>query len=327
MNEETILVSVIVPVYNTEKYLTECIESILNQTEQRFELILVDDGSTDKSGIICDKYAINNERIRVLHQVNKGVSAARNNGIRNANGMYIVFVDSDDWIESDYLRILLMNMCQGGMSTCELIINNTADSVEEEKVVRLDKSAAYISTYSCFGMQGFPVVKMFDRNLLIENNIYFDEEINICEDVLFVINYLYFTNKPIFCSNRILYHYRKMNEGATNKRYEKSEEFNEKWLTEIEAIKRTEQYILMENESVKEAFDMRYVKAAVNTLRAIVANQYSNVSVYKELLSCIRRGSIKYLLGDIGTLSAKVSVALCAISPKLEVIVWKKINS
>ena len=97
------MISVIVPVYNTVNYVRYCVESILSQTMKDFELILVDDGSSDGSEKICDEYSKNNLNVISLHQKNKGVSAARNLGIEMASGDYIVFVDSDDWVESDYL--------------------------------------------------------------------------------------------------------------------------------------------------------------------------------------------------------------------------------
>lgn len=100
------MISVIVPVYNTVNYVRYCVESILSQTMKDFELILVDDGSSDGSEKICDEYSKNNLNVISLHQKNKGVSAARNLGIEMASGDYIVFVDSDDWVESDYLEIL-----------------------------------------------------------------------------------------------------------------------------------------------------------------------------------------------------------------------------
>ena len=99
--------SVIVPVYNTEKYLRECIDSILAQTFSDFELILVDDGSTDGSGIICDEYAGKDPRIQVIHQQNGGITVARKSGVRVARGEYVTFVDSDDWIDKDMYRIML----------------------------------------------------------------------------------------------------------------------------------------------------------------------------------------------------------------------------
>ena len=99
--------SVIVPVYNTEKYLRECIDSILAQTFTDFELILVNDGSTDGSGAICDEYAKQDERIRVIHQENGGITVARKSGVRVARGEYVTFVDSDDWIDKDMYRMML----------------------------------------------------------------------------------------------------------------------------------------------------------------------------------------------------------------------------
>ncbi len=98
----TILISVIVPVYNTAPYLPCCVDSILGQTYKKIEVILVDDGSSDESGYICDAYAEKDARVRVVYQPNGGVSKARNAGLRLAVGDYICFVDSDDWLEEDY---------------------------------------------------------------------------------------------------------------------------------------------------------------------------------------------------------------------------------
>lgn len=98
----TDLISVIIPVYNKEIYLNKCIDSLINQTYSNIEIILVNDGSTDNSPIICNEYAVNDSRIRVIHSDNKGVSAARNIGIEQANGRYLMFVDADDWVAPDF---------------------------------------------------------------------------------------------------------------------------------------------------------------------------------------------------------------------------------
>ena len=101
------LISVIVPIYNVEEYLNECVDSILNQTYKNLEIILVDDGSTDKSGIICDDYAKIDSRIKVIHKKNGGLSDARNVGIDRALGEFIIFIDSDDYIDHSMCEILL----------------------------------------------------------------------------------------------------------------------------------------------------------------------------------------------------------------------------
>lgn len=99
-------ISIIVPVYNTERFVSKCIESILGQSFEDFELILIDDGSTDQSGDICDKYATKDSRVKAIHQKNRGVSAARNRGLDVAQGNYLYFVDSDDYLESNALEII-----------------------------------------------------------------------------------------------------------------------------------------------------------------------------------------------------------------------------
>ncbi len=123
-------VSVIVPVYNVEQYLPRCIDSILRQSFTDYELILVDDGSSDNCGMICDEYAKRDKRIHVIHQQNMGVSAARNTGLDNANGYWIAFVDSDDWIHKDYLMILL----SGALTDTEIVICGCKQTNNEEEI-------------------------------------------------------------------------------------------------------------------------------------------------------------------------------------------------
>ena len=106
-----VLISVIVPIYNTETYLGECISSVLNQTYRELEIILVDDGSTDRSGILCDEFGRKDERVIVVHQKNGGLSNARNTGISKAGGKYIYFLDSDDMLAEDVIEILV-SMCE-----------------------------------------------------------------------------------------------------------------------------------------------------------------------------------------------------------------------
>ena len=105
-----IKISIICPVYNVEKYLPRCIDSILSQSFKDFELLLVDDGSLDNSGNICDEYANNDDRIRVFHKKNGGVSSARNFGLKHACGEWISFVDTDDWVDSDFLEPISSNI-------------------------------------------------------------------------------------------------------------------------------------------------------------------------------------------------------------------------
>lgn len=107
------MISIIVPVYNVEKYLDRCIQSILNQTYKNYELILIDDGSSDHSSEICDSYANNYQHIKVIHKKNEGLGLTRNVGITNANGNYIMFIDSDDTIHPDLLKVCNEELSKG----------------------------------------------------------------------------------------------------------------------------------------------------------------------------------------------------------------------
>lgn len=113
------IISIIVPVYNVEKYLKDCIESILKQSMQDFELILVDDGSTDSSGTICDRYAEKDSRIKVVHTKNGGLSAARNAGIEIARGEFVAFVDSDDYVLPEFIEQMYKKILETDADICE----------------------------------------------------------------------------------------------------------------------------------------------------------------------------------------------------------------
>lgn len=128
---EDILVSIIIPVYNIEAYLDRCLESVVNQTYKNLEIILIDDGSTDNSGAICDKYKENDVRIKVIHKENEGVSKARNVGIDIANGEFIGFVDSDDWLKEDTIEKLLFYIKKYSADIAQCNITYINDKGEE----------------------------------------------------------------------------------------------------------------------------------------------------------------------------------------------------
>lgn len=132
------LLSVIVPVYNVEKFINDCIDSILGQSYKNIELILVDDGSTDSSGEICDKYCSVDKRVKVIHQNNKGCSAARNAGIANAKGNLIAFMDADDLIDQDMYEVLIKNldMTNSDVSACSYVKEYNLD---RGKIIGLHK--------------------------------------------------------------------------------------------------------------------------------------------------------------------------------------------
>ena len=187
-------ISVIVPVYKSEAYLARCIDSILAQTFSDYELILVEDGSPDNCGAICDAYAKKDFRIKVVHKENGGVSSARNAGLDIAVGINITFVDSDDTVSERYLEDLMQwreyDYVTAGF-TWQDPQNNWHVRVFEEADTTVDRIRAVPSQYLGKYYFGSPWATLMKRSLIEENALRFDTSIHSGEDTLFIINYLY----------------------------------------------------------------------------------------------------------------------------------------
>lgn len=216
-------ISVIVPVYKTEDKLNRCVDSILNQTFTDFELILVDDGSPDNSPAICDDYATKDNRVVVIHKENGGVSSARNEGLKNAQGEFIAFIDSDDYIEKEYLSTLLsyQQKINADLVMCNynLFKGNKTDYVSHGFSVgqvlkgELFKKTIYTKIAKCDTAGYFgPTNKLFRRALIVENDITFDESMSFGEDMLFIMDYLNVINSVIF-TDKPLYNYEMLENG------------------------------------------------------------------------------------------------------------------
>ena len=228
------LVSVIVPIYNVEKYLNKCIESIINQTYKNLEIILIDDGSTDKSGKICDRFEKKDNRIKVIHQKNAGVSSARNTGIDSADGLWIAFIDSDDWVEENYIKNLIENTSKD----VDVVQCGYYRIVEEKKeqincAGKLEIKNADEFLNGCLNPQtayGLCHMKIIRKSII--NDIRFNEKIVVCEDALFNIqisrNMKYF--KMI---KQPLYNYR-INRDSVVRRYD--ENYPEKYKKALKVI-------------------------------------------------------------------------------------------
>lgn len=192
-------VSIIIPVYNSEKYLDRCITSVMSQSYTNIEIILVDDGSKDNSGIICDKYANEDSRIKVIHKENGGVSAARNDGIALSTGNDIAFIDSDDYVPEDYIQGLYKTLSEDNadLSVGSILYisgENKDANYTEDCIVKFDYSdnvnkKNFLELNSLFLLYG-PVNKLYKKYIILENNIMFPEDTSYGEDLLFNLEYL-----------------------------------------------------------------------------------------------------------------------------------------
>ena len=220
MKNDIPILSVIVPVYNNEQYLSRCVSSIVNQSFGDFDLLLIDDGSTDGSGVFCDDWKKKDNRIKVIHQLNKGVSAARNNGIMQSRGEYIAFVDSDDWIEEGLYEKAYLKAKEKDADIVQFNYNYYFDNVGivcnknemKDEYIEIkcadDRKNMLIMekfTYGCWN-------KLYKRSMVINANTAFAENV-IYEEPLFVYPLLFYANKLVKMSDK-LYIYRQNNYGT-----------------------------------------------------------------------------------------------------------------
>lgn len=220
-------VSVIVPVYKAETYLRRCVDSILVQTFTDFELLLIDDGSPDRSGEICDEYAQKDNRVKVFHKENGGVSSARNYGIEHANCDWLCFVDSDDYISSTYLddfglRAEVADIYMQGYVNIKdgkiVCTHNFVNCTEHDLVGTL----AYAENNNIINS---PWVKLFNRCIVMEHNVRFDERVSYGEDHLFVMNYMQYINTSYY-SNLNGYHYVENQTGSLTHKLVSAEQYS-----------------------------------------------------------------------------------------------------
>ena len=234
---ENPIISVIVPIYNVEKYIDRCITSLVNQTLKDIEIILVDDGSTDTSPSLCDKWATMDQRIKVIHKENGGASSARNIGIENAIGRYIAFVDSDDYIELNmYKEMMEINRkydCDIVMCDCykedkmekKVFTHNIREGYYDKKMLIEE----YFSTLLMTNSVDYPptisnCTCLFKRELIIQNKIRYKEDMRFSEDWLFGSQAMYFANSFYYMKNKCFYHYI-MNSTSVTHTY-----YKDKWI-------------------------------------------------------------------------------------------------
>lgn len=195
------MVSIIVPIYNAQNYLNRCIDSILNQEYTDFELLLVDDGSTDSSGSICDTYAASDDRIRVIHKTNSGVSDTRNTAIRQAKGTYLQFLDSDDWITPDATKLLVRAATE---HNCDLVIADFyrvvgervshKGDIEDDGVLTREEFAEHMMENPADFYYGVLWNKLYRRDIIEKYGLQMDTSVSWCEDFLFNLEYILHAN-------------------------------------------------------------------------------------------------------------------------------------
>lgn len=237
-------ISIIIPIFNCSEYIERCVNSLINQTYENIEILLIDDGSTDNSYLVCLGLAKRDSRIRLFQQKNRGVSSARNYGISKSTGEYIAFVDSDDWVDEDYC-LTLINGFKGGVQLS--VIGN--QQVNDESQVNYEKKddeysiitnqKAYKMIFNDKNFFGFPWNKLYLKSII--NKIGerpFNEKIYACEDTLFNALYLKECTQIAYNESKLYFYYQRCNSAT------KKEEFNKRKLTVFDSLDQIEKIYL-----------------------------------------------------------------------------------
>ena len=206
-------ISIIVPVYNAEKTLERCVRSLMAQTYGNIEILLVNDGSRDQSPAICQRFAQEDGRIRVIDKPNGGVSSARNAGLDAARGDYVMFCDSDDWVEPDWCECLVSNFGSGDLVICEI---DRGGMKTEHAIPQRDSERRDILHEPL--LVSSPVNKLFDTSVIRQYGLHFREGLSVGEDLCFALEYLCKISGKLRFLYRELYHYDLSTAGSLSKK-------------------------------------------------------------------------------------------------------------
>ena len=215
------LISVIVPIYNAENYLHRCLDSILAQTFTDFELILVNDGSTDCSGKICDEYALKDNRIKVIHKSNGGVASARQMGVDNALGNYTIHADPDDWVEPTMLEELYKKAIEkdADMVICDFYVQTCNTCITRTQRISEESSEATLLALLSHKLHGSLWNKLIRLECYKKFNIRFVEGLNFCEDYLVCIKMLKNDIKVAYLNKAFYYYDQFTNDNSITRKY------------------------------------------------------------------------------------------------------------
>ena len=307
------LISIIVPVYNSELYINRCLDSLLKQTYKNIEIIIVDDGSKDNSLQLIKGYANKDSRIKVYTQSNQGPSVARNTGLDNATGKYIMFVDADDFIDKNMVANMV-EVIKDDTNTLVLCDNSEiwANEIEERKLFDTDKN--YIKKVDVIkaiasGKAGLVCGKLFNKNIIKEHNIKFDKEIKMCEDQIFFLNISRYCDDFIYIP-KSLYFYDRRNENSITIKYKEKVIDNQIYVINIikEILKTSD----IESDDINYIINNRYIDA----IDYCVTNEVLDTKIYNimdkisNVNDIIQKTNIKKAVEKISHLNRRENIII-----------------
>ncbi|WP_371025208.1 glycosyltransferase [Paraclostridium ghonii] len=315
------LISIIVPVYNAEIFLTRCLESIKNQTYLNLEVILVNDGSTDSSGLICDKYSKIDSRFICIHKENEGVSSARNIGLSLAKGKYIGFVDSDDWIEPNMFENLykLILDKNADIAMCGYVKQDLDGNIlnkENKSQINLYNTwEALNNILDESKFRGFLCNKLFSKEIINQAcDGKFKNDIHFCEDLLFCCQCI-LKSKVLVYDSTPYYHYIIHNNNTCKLNY------SIKKLTSLTAVEEIIKLIDGKNGININDYKTMYIHMNISLIMYGIYEKSINKSIYRDLKNNLH----KYKIRDINKTKVKISCIVCRINTKAFYLLWNKV--
>ncbi|MBU3093647.1 glycosyltransferase [Clostridium sp. CF011] len=322
MNE---LISIIIPVHNTEAYIEKCINSVMCQTYQNIEIIIIDDGSKDKSVSICKTIAKNDDRIILIQQPNSGVSSARNRGIELAKGSYIGFVDADDWIENDMYETLydLLTKESADISICGYIYENTQGKVIKkamggQEIYQLNSQEAVEMMFDNRYYHGFLWNKLFCAKLFKTKDglkIPLETGISIGEDRVATFRCM-LASKRIVYNPSAKYHYLLNPSGAINSR------FNRKKLSGFKVYEIIFKELPIDYKKSRSTIIIAFTIYNVNLLVQIMRSRYNDKGLINKLRKNVRENLGVYIKSKNVNIKYKILATITAINPYI-LRIWK----
>lgn len=322
MDNNAIKVSIIVPIYNVDKFLDKCVESIINQSYYNLEIILVDDGSPDSSGEIADRYAEKDNRIKVIHQKNSGVSSARNAGIDVATGEYICFADGDDYLMEDYVEYLLelaiKNKADISLTT-KMFGNYDLKQTRKEKIEIYSAEDATVSIL-CYNIPIGVYCKMFKRSLINEkirflNNLYIGEGFNF--------NTTAFQNaNRIAIGNRKIYYYRRDNATSATTKFSE-----DKWINGLMAINVIKENFIIKSKKIDRAWEFANwrTNSDVYDLMVLASVTDTYEEMYRKCLYTTRTKALQSLIVPT-SMKQRIRAMIMLVYPRLipKIMLWRR---
>ncbi|HIF9507235.1 TPA: glycosyltransferase family 2 protein [Photobacterium damselae] len=308
-----ILVSIIIPAYNVEKYIEKCLDSIFEQDHKNIEVIIINDGSTDNTGKVIDAYIERETRARVLHTPNSGVSSARNSGIKESKGDYLIFVDGDDYLSNDNVSYMLNLVIESKSDFCiskSCYTKKTEKQTEKEyfEVLSSEEATALLLSpdvvVGCWN-------KIYKRSLIVSNNICFSSSLFYGEGLTFIIDVAQ-ASKNVGVGNRKVYFYRKNNESSATTKFDINKIYNgEKALIDISSKLSPDSEII--NTMFKYHLSLFRLAALVKIKSNKLEKKY--IDDYNIWLRYVRGNALKFILNNQLSLYRKTLIIAGSISP------------